>query len=539
MTIENLYRFVIATGCEIALLLIVFALVYLLFRMVLSRVKSIAFLQKYSGSSEKIQRKLKLILIFFCLIMCIGAIAFNVYLLIQKQDTLTYVRERIATLPDDFWIIFCVAIAKVIGIVIAGKLLTRLFQGLLTNLKERAKKFKHIKANDKSIENFFVSLNRIQKNSIWLLVFIFLTMIVPFPVFVPDSLWVILKVYLIFSFGILVVKAADAIVDSLDAVSKAYAKPDNFLAFYDQLRQLIPLFRRCLEYVIYVCVATLVMMQIELVSQFSDYGQRIIKVIGIFFLSRVVVEVVNLLVDKSLLKSDTLSTAERQRRLTVVPLIKSLLQYLVYFVAFVLMLAALKINVAPILAGAGILGIVIGLGAQPLINDLVSGFFILFENLYLVDDYIEIGPARGMVEAIDIRTTRIRDPNGQLHILRNGQINEVINYSKTYIFAVVELGVAYDSNLDHVYKVLTQLGEKIHETNQDVIEPTQVKGLKNFGASELTIRTLTKVKPGRQRAVARQLRKMIKEAFDEEGIEIPFPRRVVIYKEEKKKDQPD
>jgi small conductance mechanosensitive channel len=213
------------------------------------------------------------------------------------------------------------------------------------------------------------------------------------------------------------------------------------------------------------------------------------------------------------------------------PLIKSFFKYAIYFIAFILVLRAVGINPAAILAGAGIVGIVVGLGAQPLINDLVSGFFILFENIYLVDDFIETEDARGKVEGIDIRTTRIRDPNGQLHILRNGQLNKVINYSKAFTYAVVEVGVAYDSNLDHVYSALKKAGEELKDKNPDVLEPTVVQGMEDFAESALIIRTTTRVRPGRHLEVSREFRKMIKEAFDREGIEIPFARRVLIFKQ--------
>ena len=151
------------------------------------------------------------------------------------------------------------------------------------------------------------------------------------------------------------------------------------------------------------------------------------------------------------------------------------------------------------------------------------------KSCYLVGDFIETGTARGVVENIQLRTTRIRDPDGQLHILRNGQLGEVVNFSKGYTYAVVEVGVAYDSNLDHVYEVLKKTGEELKAANPDVLEPTNVQGLDNFGESELTIRTLTRVKPGRHRQAARQYRKMIKDAFDREGIEIPFAQRVIIF----------
>ena len=190
----------------------------------------------------------------------------------------------------------------------------------------------------------------------------------------------------------------------------------------------------------------------------------------------------------------------------------------------------MDINITPILAGIGGIGLIVGLAAQPVINDMVSGAFILFENLYLVGDYIETEEATGIVEVIDVRTTRLRDSDGQLHIIRNGQIGSLVNFSKGYIFAVVEVGVAYESDLDHVYRVIQETGQKLKETNSDVLEVTQVEGLAKFDESSLVVHTITKSKPGRHREVGYELRKLLKDAFEREGIEIPFAHRVLTFK---------
>ena len=129
-------------------------------------------------------------------------------------------------------------------------------------------------------------------------------------------------------------------------------------------------------------------------------------------------------------------------------------------------------------------------------------------------------------------------PAGQQHILRNGQIGDIVNFSKRYTYAEVEVGVAYDVDLDQVYGVLEAVGQQIRADHPDVLEPMKVLGLDNFGESELTLRTITRVKPGCHLQVARDVRKLIKEAFDREGIEIPFARRVIIFKTEDGQDAP-
>ncbi len=277
---------------------------------------------------------------------------------------------------------------------------------------------------------------------------------------------------------------------------------------------------------IYVCVATLVIQQVQLIANIAVFGPRIVKIVGIVFISRVLFEVVYLLVEEVLFKDQNLTEIQTSRRRTLVPLIRSFLQYLVYFGATVSILYILEINPTPLLAGAGIVGIAVGFGAQALINDIVCGFFILFENYYLVGDYIQAGKAEekfveGFVEAIELRTTRIRHPNGQLQIIHNGDIGSVTNYSKQYIFAVVEVSVPYNSNLVHVYKVIEEVGEQLKANNPDIIEPTQVDGVESLGEVRLLLRTLTKVKPGKHLQLQRVLRKVFMNALQQEGITIP------------------
>lgn len=529
---EGLHRDIGIVGIEILLVIVVFCGLYCLFRALFTQIKTIPRLKPYQEKSATIQRSVKKLLIFAGLVLAVLTASYNGYLIYNRVDVLQFTRDLISDIPPDFWKQLGLALAKVIALLIAARYVNRTALQLLGNLKERAKSYEQLKANEESIESFFASLKGIFSNSLWLFTLVLSARVLPIPGTIADSLTIILKIYIIVSLGLLVVKTVAVVVDSLDALSKKYWYREDYLGWYERMAGLIPLLRRCLEYIVYVFVATFVMLQVDFISHFATYGPRVVQVIGIYFLAKVVVEIVNLLVDKSIGKTDDLSESERQRQMTIVPIIKSLLQIAIYFAAFVLVLRAFNLNPMPLLAGAGILGVVVGFGAQPLINDIVSGFFILFENLFLVGDYIETGEARGTVEAIAIRTTRIRNPDGHVHILRNGQIGDIVNFSKEYTYAVVEVGVSYDSDLDHVYRVLGETGEKLKQQNPNVQEKTEVRGLKNFGESELLVRTLTKVKPGRHRGVARELRKMIKEAFDREGIEIPFARRVIIFQNE-------
>jgi small conductance mechanosensitive channel len=194
---------------------------------------------------------------------------------------------------------------------------------------------------------------------------------------------------------------------------------------------------------------------------------------------------------------------------------------------FLFALHLLNVNIIPVLTALGGIGLIIGLGAQPVILDMISGVFIVFENHYLVGDYIETGEAEGIVEAIDIRTTRIRNPDGQVHILRNGLLGDIVNFSKDYIFATVKVTVAYDADLSQVFRIIETEGARLKELNEDAIETTLIEGVSEFGDYTLIIDTLTKAKPGRHREVGYHLRQLLKEAFEREGVNIPIPLRKV------------
>ncbi len=322
--------------------------------------------------------------------------------------------------------------------------------------------------------------------------------------------------------GKIAVQINTVLVDTLDALSHKYSSPKNMLRFYDRLRHLVPLTRKCLELVIYITVASLAIRQVDFIAPLAEYAPKILSILGIFFASRVFEEVANLFLEEVMLADqDKIDILDKQRRLTMLPLLKSFVKYFVYFTSAVFILNTIGIDPTPILAGAGILGLAIGMGAQTLLQDVVAGMFILFENYYLVGDFVEIDEVRGFVTAIELRTTRLnfKDKN---YIIPNGEIRNIINYSKEYSLAEVEVGVAYTSDLNVVYKVLEKLALHLKDRCQEIIEPTEIKGINEFGEYQILIKTSTKVKPGTQRKIERILRKVIKEVFERKGIEMPY-----------------
>jgi small conductance mechanosensitive channel len=460
-----------------------------------------------------LRRNMTGLLLLSCLVLCVFIIAANGFLIYRRENIQAYTLELIRRIPSGFWLALGIGIAESIGVIIAAVITLKVIKYWLETGSNRAKKLDQNTADDESIDAFFTALNRRIRGGVWLWVLISCTQFLKLPTVVSEYLYIALRIYLLIGVGLLILKAVAAIVDTLDVLSVKYSSPDNLLRFYDRLQYLIPFLKRCLELVIYVCIATLVIQQVELIAKLATFGLRIIKIIGIIFISRVLFEVLYLLLEEVLFNNNNLTETQKNRRLTLIPLFRSLLQYFVYFSVTISILYILDINPTPILAGAGIVGIAVGLGAQTLINDIVCGFFILFENYYLVGDYIEAGKAEdktveGTVEAIELRTTRIRHPNGQLHIIRNGDIGSITNYSKQYIFAVVEVDVPLDSNLAHIYQVIEEIGQQLKADDPDVLEPTLVDGVESLGESYLLLRTLTKVKPGKHIHIQRIIRKL-------------------------------
>ena len=225
----------------------------------------------------------------------------------------------------------------------------------------------------------------------------------------------------------------------------------------------------------------------------------------------------------------------RQRAKTLGMLFKSIASAAVGTVTLMMLLGEFDINLGPLLAGAGILGLGIGFGSQSLVRDLLSGIFMLIENQYGVGDYIDVGEANGTVESLGLRTTRLRDKYGTLWHIPNGEIRRVGNMTQSFSKIPMEIDVAYDTDLDLAMETMKTVADGVWNEQLEeatIVEEPTVSGVQNFGADGITIRLSVKTEPGEQWSTARVLRKRIKEAFDEAGIEIPFPQRTVWLRSE-------
>ena len=208
------------------------------------------------------------------------------------------------------------------------------------------------------------------------------------------------------------------------------------------------------------------------------------------------------------------------------------------FIALLMILGELGIQLGPLLATAGIGALAVGFGAQSLVKDVISGFFIILENQYRIGDAIEVAGVSGLVESVSLRRTVLRDLEGKVHTIPNGEIKIVSNLSKEWARSVLDVGISYREEVDQVIELLKQIGKELaaeEPWKSVLLEPLQIFGVERFGESELVIRVVVKTIPLKQWEVGRELRRRIKIRFDEKGIQIPFPHRVLIWEDKNKR----
>jgi small-conductance mechanosensitive channel len=324
----------------------------------------------------------------------------------------------------------------------------------------------------------------------------------------------LLRVLTILAAARLLTLACRTISHALAALGNRHLGRGHFRLYWERVTRLFPFGERCFEAAVYVSAASLCIRELEFIAVIAGIGPRIVQCIGIFFGTRVVIELSHVLINEAFgMYSE--DRAVDQKGQTLVPLLQSMAQYVLYFGSAIMMLGVMKIDTTPILAGAGILGLAGGLGAQSLVTDVVSGFFILFENQYLVGDIVKIGDASGRVEAVSIRCTQIRDDQGRLHIVPNGQIKSLVNFSKGYVNAEVDIKVPASTNLEEVFRAMADAGRRLRQTRREVLGETVIKGLVDLSLNDMTVRAVTKVQPGTHHAMQNEYRRLLKEVFEQ------------------------
>jgi moderate conductance mechanosensitive channel len=264
----------------------------------------------------------------------------------------------------------------------------------------------------------------------------------------------------------------------------------------------------------------------------STSGLKILAILIVVWVVRKFSNVIIARLVRQSIKRDHFSTKmdEERREQTLISIITTSLRIALWVLGTMIVLTELGINIGPLLAGAGVAGLAIGFGAQSLIKDFVAGIFIIMENQYRVGDIVKLDDISGQVEAITMRATVLRDLNGRVHHISNGNITVATNMTMEFSKVNIDVGVAYDSNIDKVEKVTNDVGDKLAKDldwHGDIIEAPQFTRITNFSDSSIDIKIIGKVNAGRQWAVAGEMRRRLKVAFDKEGIEIPFPQRVI------------
>jgi len=263
-----------------------------------------------------------------------------------------------------------------------------------------------------------------------------------------------------------------------------------------------------------------------------NIGEGLLKIIVIMAIANILIRIGKLAIHNifKIRNLSPLNTSER-REATLSKLLDNMLTYVVYFIALMMVLSVLGIDVKALIAGAGVVGLAVGFGAQSLVKDVISGFFIIFEDQFSVGDHVRIGQFEGNVQAIGLRTTKLKSWTGEVHILPNGGIAEVTNFSLNNSLAIIDVGIAYQEDLDKAERVIRELLEKMPERYEELIKEPDYLGIQNFGPSEVTLRIVAETLPMQHASVARKIRKDIKLSLDEHGIEIPYPRMVMYTKD--------
>jgi small-conductance mechanosensitive channel len=257
------------------------------------------------------------------------------------------------------------------------------------------------------------------------------------------------------------------------------------------------------------------------------------RVLGIWLLAWLAYRVVRLTARRIELAvddgDDSVTTLRERRGQTIAQLLRSVGRVVVVVIALLLTFNVF-IDIGPILAGAGILGLAVSFGAQSLVKDVISGFFILFENQFAIGDVIEIAGKSGVVEKMTLRVAVLRDGEGVMHVVPNSEIKVVSNKTRGWSRAVVDVGIGYDEDIDRALGIIRDEAAQLATDRVWSLQldgAPEVVGVESLGDSSVVVRTLIRTQPGSQWTVAREFRRRIKNRFDRDGVEIPFPQRKV------------
>ena len=278
----------------------------------------------------------------------------------------------------------------------------------------------------------------------------------------------------------------------------------------------------------------------ELLAQFGLWFVTVgLRVFLILILTVISIKMIELLMERlfhRLFKNHKDDMEIQKRSDTLRSVVKNIVNIGILIMAVMMILEQLGVEIGPILAAAGVVGIAVGFGAQQLVKDVIQGFFILLDDQIRVGDVVNIAGKGGLVENVNLRMITLRDLAGNVHFVRNGEITVVTNMTKEYSRYVFDIGVAYREDVDQVIEVIKQVDESMRNDDafkQDILEPIEILGLDQFADSAIIIKARTKTTPIRQWAVGREFNRRLKKRFDEMDIEIPFPHTTLYIGQDK------
>ncbi len=259
-------------------------------------------------------------------------------------------------------------------------------------------------------------------------------------------------------------------------------------------------------------------------------AERGVRIVGLLVLAFAVVRLLAGLIsraERDIATGTDLAALERRKRAqTVASLARRALSGLIWGTAALMVLRELDVDITPVLTGAGILGLAIGFGAQTLVRDVITGFFLIVEDQVRVGDVAQVNGSGGLVEQINLRTIVLRDMQGTVHVFPNGEIKTLANMTKDFSYYVIDLGVDFSEDTDRVVDVARATAEELKQDatfGPFMLEPLEVIGVDDFGQSQVTVKIRVKTVPLKQWDVGRELRRRIKKAFDTRGIRLPVP----------------
>jgi len=271
------------------------------------------------------------------------------------------------------------------------------------------------------------------------------------------------------------------------------------------------------------------------IENILEWWNKFLVIFIIFIVAKVILSILNKIIEKSFtpLKKSKNYQKKILRANTLIPLLKNINRYVIYFIASVMALKEFGIDTTAIIASAGVVGLAVGFGAQSFVKDVISGAFIFFEGTVSVGDTITVGEHSGTVEAINLRNIHLRKYSGELRVIPNGEVSNFGNFNKEFMRAIVEVGVAYEQDVEKGMKALEKIADKWAEENKDIVlESPVVQGINSLGSSDVVLRIAIKVKTTTHWGAERELKRRIKNEFDKTGIEIPFPRQVIYLRKE-------